>query len=128
MQFKLMLIIEYISPNSIQIVTENGEIPCREKGRIPYCMFEDEDKCPKQVSAQLLEQITKIKIDPYQNDWLTIELVDTYHDKNGEIDSDKAVYLIYACRVGEKLPLSNGYEWSDFMAIKDKLDKIKGLI
>jgi hypothetical protein len=107
-----MLAIEYVGRDNICIAVKDNDIPSCEIS-----------KCPKQACADFLEEITKVKINPYEADWLTLELTDTYYD-----NETKAGYLIYVCRVGEKLSLQPGYSWSDFTTMKAKLDKIKGLV
>lgn len=110
-QFNTMLVLECITNGNIYICSRNGDIP-----------FWPIDGCPKDCCVGLLEDMTGIKINP-DEDWLTLELEDTYYD-----NIEETAYIIYVCRVGEKLPLKHGYEWSDFMTMKPKLDKLKSLI
>lgn len=112
MIFNTSLVIEYISKGNIFICTKNGEIP--------YCEI---DKCPRQCAADLLERITDIKVNPYVHDWITIELTDVIYEKDFE-----TVYIIYVCRIAEKVELKEECVWSDYSTVKSKLEKIKSLI
>lgn len=112
MTFKVKLVLEFVGRDNIYIATYDDSIP--------FCNI---DECPKQCSANLLKNITNITINPYENDFLTLELVDTYYEK----DSDTA-YIIYVCRIGEKLTLNSGYEWTEFIKIRPEIDKLRGLI
>lgn len=104
----------------IEFITKENIFIASKDGHIPFCAI---DCCPKQCVANFLEKITGAKINPYENDYLTIELADTYYDK----DNDTA-YIIYVCRVGEKLTLQEGYEWTEFNKIRPEIDKLRGLI
>lgn len=112
MNLLLKLIVECHCQNNIWIATKDNDIPfCKIKGD------------PKQDSADLLECVTSYKINPYDLDWLVLELTDTGYDAES-----KTAYLVYVCRVPEKSKLPNGYEWTTYADIKSKIDLIKGVL
>lgn len=122
MIFKIKMVIEFVGKDNIYVATTIND-------DIPFC---DIDNCPKLCSANLLEKVTGAKINPYENDYLTIELVDTYFESK-EIDQSSQLmidtaYIIYVCRVGEKLPLLEGYKWTEFDKVRPEIDKLRGLI
>ena len=112
MQLNARLVIETHTRQNIFIVTENGELP-----------FVQIDGCPKAAACNLLSSVTGYHIEPNENNWLTLELSDTEYDEKAQV-----VYIIYVVRVPEKIELKAPYCWLDYHSIRDKIERIRGLL
>lgn len=110
MNFRSKLIVEVHSEGNIYIAY-NDEIPSVEI-----------DGCPKAKTAELLEAIIGYKINPYELDWLTLELSDISYNSE-----TKTAYIFFVCRVPEKIKLKEPYTWKQYSEIKDEIERIRGL-
>jgi hypothetical protein len=115
MQTAVKLIVETHTKNSIFIATKDSDIPSKVI-----------DKCPKQIASDILCDITSYKIDPDENSWLILELVDTFYEEKNE-----TAYIVFVCRVPgfpDKLQINDSYKWTEYSDVREKLDKLKGLL
>lgn len=114
MQVKVLLIVETHTRDNIYIAT-NDDIPSKEI-----------NGCPKAVAADILYDITGYKIEPDESGWLIIELADTFYEKDKE-----TAYIVFVCRVPglpDKLELNIPYKWTEYSLLRDKLERLKGLL
>ena len=110
MQFLVKLIIETHTRDNIY-VAGTTELPVVEI-----------TECPKLCCANLLESITGYKINPYESDWLTLELTDTEYNKE-----QKTAYIVYVCRIPEKIELKAPYTWVSLPDFRSHLERIRGV-
>lgn len=110
MKFLVKLIVETHTRNNIFIAGTN-ELPITEI-----------NDCPKQCCAKLLRDITGYEINPYEPDWLTPQLIDTQYDKDTQ-----TAYIIYVCRIPEKIELKTPYNWVSLPDFRSQLERIRGL-
>lgn len=88
------------------------------KRTVSYLFHDDQlpeqiiDKCPKQIAADILESSLGLKINPYEIDWVIINLLDV-------ITSEDSVYIVFGATIPEAIPTKIG-EWIECSKLPDK--------
>ncbi len=78
--------------------------------------------CPRKCVTELLNKITGYQIEPYESDWLTLELTDIEYETPTNI-----AYIVYVCRIPEKTELKAPYNWANFPDVRSQLERIRGV-
>lgn len=109
----------------VKLVVEAVEL---HKKTISY-LFQDDrlpeldiTKCPKQLAADMLENCLGIKINPYQFDWVILNLLDV-------ITSEDSVYIVFGATIPEAGSTKNG-RWVECskLLLEEKLNQVDAQI
>jgi hypothetical protein len=104
MQVRCKLIVEAKSDKHRELVYlfENACLPVRET-----------NGCPKKECQAILKDLLDLDIDPYEIEWLILQLIDVIY-----CEVTDALYIVFGCMIGEDMPPKNS-NWVQFSKLAE---------